>query len=95
MITRMALSSTKYQRTAALALWLLAMIPVSAGAQDDRTLLIRTLNEYLAAWGSMDPQRVAPYYHEPLTVVSLSRVLSLANRADIEAWVKSIYQREK
>ena len=54
------------------------------------------MNDYVSAFGSLDPQRVLPYYHEPLTLVTASRVVVMASRADIEAsLLKPLYARLK
>ena len=61
-----------------------------AEAQDDRTQLSRTFfDDYATALSSLDPQRILPYYHEPLTLVTAPITSILTTRADIEQWLKS------
>jgi len=96
MITRIALSSTTCHKAAVFSLLLMAMAPVVfAEAQDEKTAVTRTLKEYVAAFGTLDTQRVLPYYDEPLMLVTAARTLVLATRADVDAWLKSLYQRLK
>src|SRR5262245_48088068 len=95
MIARIAVFWTKYHKAAAFSLLLTAMSLASADAEDDKTTLIRTLNDYAIAFNSLDPQRVVPYYHEPLLTVSAERARAWTTRTDVEAWVKSVYQRLK
>jgi NTF2-like protein (DUF6841) len=62
----------------------------AAEAQDDRTKLSKTyFDEYAAALSSLDPQRILPYYHEPLMLITAPMTSILTTRADIEQWVKS------
>src|SRR4030095_3646809 len=64
-------------------------MPVAAGgeAQNDKTTLSKTFfDDYAAALGSLDPQRILPYYHEPLTLITAPITSILTTRAEIEQW---------
>ena len=66
-----------------------------AEAQDEKSVVARTLNDYVAALSSLDPQRLLPYYHEPLMIVTAARTLVLTTRTDVEVWLKPFIQRLK
>ena len=90
----------KGRKAVVFLLLLMAITPAEfSEAQDDKTAVTRTLNDYAAAFGaafgSLDAQRVLPYYHEPLMIVTAARTLVLTGRADVEAWLKSLFQRLK
>ena len=42
-----------------------------------------------AALSSLDPHRILPYYHEPLTLITAPITSILSTRADTEQWLKS------
>jgi ketosteroid isomerase-like protein len=64
----------------------------NAGA-DEKAAAIQAFKDYVAAVGTLDAQRVAPYYHEPLMFVTSARAGALATRAEIEAWLKPVFTR--
>jgi len=79
-------------------LFLLVLMPIAARAeaQDDKTTLSKTFfDEYAAALSSLDPQRLLPYYHEPLTLITAPITSILTTRADIEKWLKSRREQMK
>ena len=49
----------------------------------------------LGCAGCLDPQRLLPYYHEPLMIVTAARTLVLTTRTDVEVWLKPFIQRLK
>jgi hypothetical protein len=57
----------------------------SVEGQDEKAALTNFMNDYVSAFGSLDLQRVLPYYHEPLTLITAPRVIVMAGRTDIEA----------
>lgn len=46
-----------------LLLFVVAAITARAEAQDDKVMVTKVLNDYGAAFSSLDPLRVVPYYH--------------------------------
>ena len=68
---------------------------VWADAAEDKAAATRALTDYVAAFGSLDTQRVLPYYHEPLMFVTAARAGALTTRAEIEAWLKQVFARLK
>jgi ketosteroid isomerase-like protein len=73
-------------------LFLLVLMPTiaRAEAQDDKTKLSKAFfDDYAAALSSLDPRRILPYYHEPLTLITAPIISILTTRADIEQWLKS------
>jgi ketosteroid isomerase-like protein len=79
-------------RTRWFLLFLLVLMAIVARteAQDDKTKLSKTFfDDYATALGSLDPQRILPYYHEPLTLITAPITSILTTRADIEQWEKS------
>lgn len=64
---------------------------VLAAGEDGKAAAIKAFKDYVAAVGTLDPQQVAPYYHEPLMFVTAARAGALATRADIEAWLKPVF----
>jgi hypothetical protein len=64
-----------------------------AEGQDEKAAVTEAFKGYARAWDSLDAQRILPYYHEPLMVITAAAVRSMATRADIEAWVKPIFAR--
>lgn len=49
--------------------------------------VLKTYQEYLLASFSLDPKRVATYYDEPFMYVSAARTVTVATRADAEAFL--------
>ena len=69
---------------------------VSADAQNEKAAVTQVMNDYVRDFGSFDPQRVLPYYHEPLTTVTAARVIAMPGRTDIEATLlKPLFARLK
>lgn len=66
-----------------------------AATDDDRAAAVQAFKDYVAAVGTLEAQRVAPYYHEPLMFVAAAGARSLATRADIEAWLTPVFARLK
>ena len=58
----------------------------ATGAPDESDVL-DTYGEYLLASFSLDPKRVATYYDEPFMYVSAARTVTVATRADAEAFL--------
>jgi uncharacterized protein (TIGR02246 family) len=69
------------------------MSTARADAQDEKAAVTDIFKGYARAWDSLDMQRILPYYNEPLILITAAGVRSLATRADIEAWVKTIFAR--
>jgi ketosteroid isomerase-like protein len=75
---------------------LFGMIPTVCGASEgDKAAALQAFKDYVAAVGSLDTQRVVPYYHEPLMFVAAAGARALATRADMEAWLKPVFDRMK
>jgi hypothetical protein len=74
-----------------------AIVPTApAQGRDEKAAVTQALNDYISAFGSFDAQRVLPYYHEPLTLVTAPRVVGMTGRADIEvSMLKPLYARLK
>jgi hypothetical protein len=71
-----------------------AIVPTApAEGQDDKAAVTEAFKGYARAWDNLDMQRILPYYHEPLMLISSAGVRTLATRADIEAWAKGIFGR--
>lgn len=66
-----------------------------AATDDDRAAAVQAFKDYVAAVGTLEPQRVAPHYHEPLMFVAAAGARALATRADIEAWLTPVFARLK
>lgn len=49
--------------------------------------VLKTYEEYLLASFSLDAKRVATFYDEPFMLVSVARTVTLATRADAEAFL--------
>jgi ketosteroid isomerase-like protein len=62
----------------------------SAG-EEEKAMAIQAFKNYVAEVGSLDAQRVAAYYHEPLMFVTTARAGAFNTRAEIEAWLKSVF----
>jgi ketosteroid isomerase-like protein len=62
-----------------------------AAADDEKAAAVQAFKDYVAAVASLDAQRVAPHYHEPLMVVAAAGARALATRADIEAWLGPVF----
>src|SRR5262245_32680122 len=75
--------------------FVIAVLAAPAEAQDDKMTVTKVLDDYAAAFGSLNPTRVAPYYHEPLMLITTPRVSVFATRADIEAWLRPTLERLK
>jgi ketosteroid isomerase-like protein len=76
---------------------MLLMIGSSAMAtnNDEGAAAVQAFKDYVAAVASLDAQRVAPHYHEPLMVVAAAGARALATRADIAAWLTPVFARLK
>lgn len=61
-------------------------VDASTGAPDESNVL-DTYDEYLLASFSLDAKRVAAYYDEPFMYVSVARTVTVATRADAEAFL--------
>ena len=53
----------------------------------DEADVLKTYEEYLLASFSLDAKRVATYYDEPFMYVSAARTVTVATRADAEAFL--------
>ncbi len=62
------------------------MTPEPAGPADESDVL-ETYEAYLLASFSLDAKRVAAYYDEPFMFVSAARTVTMATRADAEAFL--------
>ncbi len=62
--------------------------PARAAGEEDKAAAAQALVDYFTAYISLDPKRVAPYYHEPFMLVSAGRASSFATHADLEAWLQ-------
>lgn len=69
--------------------------PPSGAREKDKAAALQAFKDYVAAVGSLDTQRVVPYYHEPLMFVAAAGARALATRADMEAWLKPVFVRMK
>lgn len=63
------------------------MTPDTPATPLDESGLLKTYDEYLLASFSLDAKRVATYYDEPFMYVSAARTVTLATRADVEAFL--------
>jgi ketosteroid isomerase-like protein len=77
------------------AMLLMISFSAVAAADDERAAAIQAFKDYVAAVGSLDAQRVAPHYHEPLMFVAAAGARALATRSDIEAWLTPVFARLK
>nr|MDP2192592.1 hypothetical protein [Rhodoferax sp.] len=50
--------------------------------------MLKTFEEYLLASFSLDEKRVATYYDEPFMFVSAANTVTVATRAEVEAFLK-------
>ena len=75
---------------------LLGMLPTVCGASEEvKAVALQAFKDYVAAVGTLDVQRVVPYYHEPLMFVSAAGTRALATRAEMEEWLKPVFGRMK
>ncbi len=51
--------------------------------------------EYGAAVGSFDAQRLLPYYHQPLTIVTAARTVVLTDPGQIQGFMNPFWDRLK
>ena len=77
------------------AMLLMISFSAMAAGDDERAAAVQAFKDYVAAVASLDAQRVAPHYHEPLMVVAASGARALATRADIAAWLTPVLARMK
>lgn len=79
---------------------LVAWMSITPGislAQDDKAAVTQTMRDSYAPWADLGPsfdlQRVLPYYHEPMMVVTAARVFIYPTRADVEVGFQALAAR--
>lgn len=63
------------------------MTPDTSVSSPNESDVLKTYEEYLLASFSLDAKRVATYYDEPFMFVSAARTVTVATRADAEAFL--------
>ena len=63
------------------------MTPDTSAGPPSESDVLKTYEEYLLASFSLDAKRVATYYDEPFMFVSAARTVTVATRADAEAFL--------
>ena len=64
------------------------MIAATPSGSRDESDVLATYEAYLNASINLDEKRVAAYYHEPFVFVSAEKTVTVATRADAEAYLK-------
>ncbi len=66
-----------------------------ASPSDDEAGAKRMLDEYFAAYPSLDAHRVAQYFDQPHTLVTAEKSQVMANRAEVEAALNAFFPQLK
>ena len=64
------------------------MTPDTLASPPSESEVLKTYEEYLLASFSLDAKRVATYYDEPFMFVSAARTVTVATRADAQAFLR-------
>jgi ketosteroid isomerase-like protein len=71
-------------------------LPAWSHAQDEKAAATQTLNDYYRAFskavGTLDPQGVLAYYHEPVMFITTQNVIVAATRSEAAARVSGFFE---
>jgi ketosteroid isomerase-like protein len=74
--------------------FLLLLSPFAiAGAEEDEAAVTQVMNEYLAAYVSLDAHRTSTHFTEPLMLLSGDSTTVLATRSEVETLFGRIFAR--
>ena len=66
-----------------------------ATTSDDEAGAKQMLDEYIAAYASLDAHRVAQYFDQPYTLVTAEKSQVMANRSEVEALLSAFFPQLK